>query len=184
MNGRPPVPEGSQLVPRDYPRVIVVSGRARGVDTAAQLRATQLRPLTDVEVIPANWSAGEMAGFHRNVDIVRRAMFLTAFWDGMSAGTVHSIVLARQKGISLTVYVGQQHLPTPSDESLPAAITRVYDELKRRRPSLPDYTPGPSETRLVLWTRQPEPERPAEAPKRATRRKASTKKQKETVGEH
>lgn len=173
-------------MPRSYPRVIVVSGGARGVDTAAQLRATQLRPMTDAEVIPADWAEGEMAGFNRNVDIVRRAMFLTAFWDGMSAGTVHSIVLARQKGIPLTVYVGQQHLPTPVDESLPAAITRVYDELKRRRPGLPDYSPGPQETRLLLWTRHPEPERAvaAEPPKRATRRKATTKQQKEAVGEH
>lgn len=93
----------AQFVTMLRPTTIVVSGGARGVDTAA-IAAAAGRGLA-TEVICANWRAfGRSAGYRRNVQLVNAVHGLVAFWDLQSRGTAHSIALARQRGIWLRVY--------------------------------------------------------------------------------
>ena len=78
-------------LPRD---TTVISGGARGVDTAAIGAARALG--MNCEIFPAQWEKfGKSAGFRRNIDIVAAADKVVAFWDGESKGTKLSIDLAR-----------------------------------------------------------------------------------------
>lgn len=96
---------------RDFPRLdevrayvaslpadtVIVSGGARGVDTAAvdEARRLGMRYI----VLPADWKTwGKRAGFMRNADIVAAADEIVAFWDGVSRGTRHTIALAEAAG--------------------------------------------------------------------------------------
>lgn len=96
---------------RDYPRLddvwefvatlpdtaTVVSGGARGVDTAAE-EAARARGLA-VEIFPADWNTyGKSAGFRRNADIVNAADEVVAFIYRNSKGASHSVELARRAG--------------------------------------------------------------------------------------
>ena len=80
---------------------VVISGGARGVDTAA-VDAAKARGLA-VEVFPADWSQGLGAGFARNHTIVQAATEVVAFWDGESRGTAHTIRTAQRNGKPVTV---------------------------------------------------------------------------------
>lgn len=88
---------------RDYPEVrrvaalvdlldsatTIVSGGARGVDTAA-VEAAKLRGLGTVVIRPGD--PGQIAGyFARNTAIVRSSDVVVAFWDGASSGTEDAI---------------------------------------------------------------------------------------------
>lgn len=82
---------------------IVVSGGARGVDTAAIEAANSQQ--RHVVVFPAQWQVyGNSAGMRRNALIVEECDELVAFWDGTSKGTAHSIELARKAGKPVTVF--------------------------------------------------------------------------------
>lgn len=73
---------------------VIVSGGARGADRLAERYARE----HDIElmVIPAEWDLlGKSAGFERNKRIVALADAVIAFWDGRSAGTQHTISLAK-----------------------------------------------------------------------------------------
>lgn len=81
-------------LPRD---TVIVSGGARGVDTAAvdEARVRGMRYI----VLPADWKTwGKRAGFMRNADIVEAADRIVAFWDGVSRGTPHTVRLAEAAG--------------------------------------------------------------------------------------
>lgn len=76
---------------------LVISGGAPGVDRTAIIEA-EGRGLP-VKVFPADWKRdGRRAGFIRNHTIVETADQVTAFWDGSSTGTAHTIQLARLAG--------------------------------------------------------------------------------------
>lgn len=96
-------------VVREYVRrlpeeVEVVSGGARGVDTAAEEEAHDRQ--MPVKVFPAEWDKhGKGAGFIRNRDIVKAADFVVAFWDGESRGTRHTIREAVRQGKPMDVFV-------------------------------------------------------------------------------
>lgn len=76
---------------------VVVSGGARGVDQRAEFVARQ-RDMP-VQIFKADWTRhGKSAGFRRNAQIVGYADKVVAFWDGKSAGTKHTIGLARIAG--------------------------------------------------------------------------------------
>jgi hypothetical protein len=76
---------------------VVVSGGARGVDTAAWL-AAQARGLRAV-VHLADWKKhGNAAGVIRNTAIVESCDEVIAFWDGESRGTADTIRKARAAG--------------------------------------------------------------------------------------
>jgi activating signal cointegrator 1 len=72
---------------------IIVSGGARGVDTAAEeaARAQHLQ----VVIFPAEKGKSPLL---RNHDIVAAADLVVAFWDGASTGTMHTVGLARKAG--------------------------------------------------------------------------------------
>lgn len=85
------------------PDTIVISGGARGVDRTVEYEARRIG--LEVEIWPANWNRyGKRAGFLRNQDIVNSADELIAFWDGQSRGTLHSVELARERGIPVRIY--------------------------------------------------------------------------------
>jgi len=91
----PNMEEVAQFVfeqPRD---TVIISGGAAGVDTVAIHEARRLR--MPYEVYPADWSRhGRRAGAIRNRTIVEKAEEIVAFWDGKSAGTEITILLARK----------------------------------------------------------------------------------------
>lgn len=102
---------------RDYPRLehvasyvnrlpmnaVIVSGGAKGVDTAAEMAAKARRMKT--VIYPADWDKhGKAAGFIRNQDIVNACDRLVAFSHNSSRGTAHSIQLARQAGKPVLVF--------------------------------------------------------------------------------
>jgi hypothetical protein len=84
---------------REYVRKLplgttIISGGARGVDSAAEEEAIALG--ADVAIFSADWEKlGRRAGFIRNQDIVNAAVRVVAFWDGESRGTKHTIDLTR-----------------------------------------------------------------------------------------
>ncbi|MEO7717725.1 MAG: SLOG family protein [Capsulimonas sp.] len=83
---------------RDWsgPITRIISGGARGVDTAAAryARAHEI-PLTEIR---ADWSLGRKAGPMRNREIVAASDFVLAFWDGASPGTRSTLTFAVQQG--------------------------------------------------------------------------------------
>lgn len=86
---------------------VVVSGGARGVDSVAVAEAERIG-LETIVFIP-NWKKhGKRGGIIRNTLIVESADMLVAFWDGQSAGTGSSILLAQEKGIPTDVYKAKE----------------------------------------------------------------------------
>jgi Predicted Rossmann fold nucleotide-binding protein involved in DNA uptake len=76
---------------------IIVSGGARGVDSAAE-SAARARGLQTI-IFPADWEAhGKGAGFIRNADIVANADMIVAFWLGKSKGTLDTVQKACRQG--------------------------------------------------------------------------------------
>lgn len=87
-------------LPKD---AVVVSGRGRGVDTAAEMRARE-RGLQTL-IFPADWARhGRQAGFLRNPLIVNACDQLVAFWDGESRGTADTLSLARRANKPIEVF--------------------------------------------------------------------------------
>ena len=77
------------------PTVVVVSGGALGVDTAAEKRATLRGLYTDIFF--ADWDQhGKKAGYLRNWEMIKTVDAVVAFWDGKSKGTKHSIDIAKK----------------------------------------------------------------------------------------
>jgi hypothetical protein len=88
-----------------HPNLTVVSGGARGADSAGANVAVALRIPTIIHL--PDWDRyGKSAGFRRNELIVADADMLLAFYaDGpRSKGTTHSVDLARKKGIPVHIY--------------------------------------------------------------------------------
>lgn len=77
--------------------VRVVTGGARGVDTAAEVAAMH-RALNCTIFEPDYEQHGRRAPLERNKLIVDECDRLVAFWDGKSTGTMHTVGLARKAG--------------------------------------------------------------------------------------
>jgi aspartate/methionine/tyrosine aminotransferase len=76
---------------------VIVSGGASGVDTWAENAAIEYG--LDVLIFKPDWKLhGKSAGMIRNAQIVEAADSVTAFWNGISAGTKNSIDRARKAG--------------------------------------------------------------------------------------
>jgi len=91
----------------------VVSGGARGVDTLAIALAKE-RALATQE-LEANWDRWAVAaGMFRNADIIAKADWVVAFWDGLakvSKGTLNTIRRARKAGLHVDVVRPDSELP-------------------------------------------------------------------------
>jgi hypothetical protein len=80
---------------------MIISGGAKGADSLAVEWATDYG--VPYLVFPALWHDPDTgvynkgAGFRRNVQIVDAADVVMAFWDGVSAGTKHTIDIAEQR---------------------------------------------------------------------------------------
>ena len=82
----------------------VISGGATGADSLAEAWANTNGIVTEVYL--PNWAKfGKRAGFIRNQDIISNSEACIAFWDGKSKGTLHSIELAKNKNIPITVII-------------------------------------------------------------------------------
>lgn len=80
----------------------IVSGGARGTDTLAERYGAE-RGLP-VEVVKPEWERfGKKAGPIRNIEIVKRADAVIAFWDGRSKGTASTIEITRMKNKRLII---------------------------------------------------------------------------------
>lgn len=83
----------------------IFSGGAKGADSLARKLANDLG-IEIVEILPDWDKYGKSAGFIRNKVIVGSSDELLAFWDGVSKGTQHSINLANQRGIPVSIIRG------------------------------------------------------------------------------
>jgi len=80
----------------------IVSGGAKGVDTFAEIWADE-NGLKKI-IYPAQWDKfGRSAGYRRNVDIVENADAILVFWKEGSAGTKHTIEIAKKEDKPLFV---------------------------------------------------------------------------------
>lgn len=74
---------------------VIISGGAKGADYLAEKFAKENN--IPIKVFLPDWDKyGKSAGFIRNKQIVNEADSVIAFWDGVSKGTTHSIMLAEQ----------------------------------------------------------------------------------------
>ena len=90
----------------------IISGGAKGIDSSARLYALRHQiPLP--EYLPDYQKYGRRAPLIRNIDIIRRADLVLAFWDGRSTGTVHVIRKCRETGVPYRVFM-QKTSPSPA----------------------------------------------------------------------
>src|SRR6185312_15053079 len=101
---------------------IIVSGGARGVDTAAEeaARAQHLQ----VVIFPAEKGKSPLL---RNHDIVAAADRVVAFWDGTSTGTMHTVGLARKAGKPAEIRRPESALPRASIRTI--SLTQPWASL-------------------------------------------------------
>ncbi len=64
----------------------IVSGGAKGIDTCAKQYAEK-NGINIVEILPQYEKYGRAAPLKRNVEIIKIADIVLAFWDGSSKGT-------------------------------------------------------------------------------------------------
>lgn len=81
----------------------IVTGGAEGPDTEA-LRWARALDYNVVTVLPNYPRYGRAAPLWRNVEMVRAADEVVAFWDRKSKGTRHAIDCATKRGRPLTIY--------------------------------------------------------------------------------
>ena len=89
--------------------LIIVSGGARGVDSLAEAWAD--RESIEKLIFPADWKGkGKGAGYIRNVDIIENSNLVLAIWNGESRGTLHSLILAKRKGLKIYLTLPELHV--------------------------------------------------------------------------
>lgn len=81
----------------------IISGGAKGADSLAR-RYAEEKNITITEFIPEWDKYGKSAGFKRNKLIIEQSDAIIAFWDGQSAGTAHSIRLAKEAGKNVYIF--------------------------------------------------------------------------------
>jgi hypothetical protein len=96
-----------QVMDRNRHRIqLIVSGGAKGADALAQEWAHSRG--VPCQVFHPKWQDehgrfDRSAGFKRNVDVIRNADEVLAFWDGQSPGTKHAIELARKRSKAVQI---------------------------------------------------------------------------------
>ena len=82
---------------------LIVSGGAKGADKLAELCAKN--HTIETLIFKPDWEVyGKRAGYMRNIDIIDSCDLVIAFWDGISAGTNHSIEYARKTNKEVIIY--------------------------------------------------------------------------------
>ncbi len=91
------------MLPKD---TIIVSGGATGADFWAEQAAKIYRLPKPIIFYPEWKKYGYGAGKIRNVQIVKEADLVIAFWNGVSKGTEHSIETARYLNKPVVTFIG------------------------------------------------------------------------------
>lgn len=82
----------------------IISGGARGIDQCAKLYAIKHNiPIT--EFLPNYSKYGRTAPLKRNIEIIKSADLVLAFWDGKSGGTKYVINNCKKMNVPVRVYV-------------------------------------------------------------------------------
>lgn len=90
----------SGYIPKDVNEI--VSGGARGIDLcAAKFAGKEKIKLT--EFFPEYKKYGRNTPLRRNLQIIKYADEVLAFWDGTSHGTLHVIEACKESGKKVTV---------------------------------------------------------------------------------
>lgn len=66
---------------------VVISGKARGIDTSA-IEWAKLNNIP-CEIYVPNWATGKQAGYVRNTLMAQKGDAVLVFWDGISGGSQH-----------------------------------------------------------------------------------------------
>lgn len=88
-----------------------ISGGATGVDTIAEKEFDRWNNYSKYGklkkfIFKANWEKyGKSAGARRNQEIVNKADYIVAFWDGKSKGTKITIDMAIKAGKPVDIYI-------------------------------------------------------------------------------
>lgn len=83
---------------------VLISGGARGVDTAAEKYA-DARNLPKLILRPDYEKYGKRAPLMRNMLIVQLSDLVIAIWDGKSRGTKYAIEYAKKMDIPVIIYL-------------------------------------------------------------------------------
>ena len=87
-------------IPKNCTRIY--RGGATGIERVAREAAQRLNiPIT--EYLPNYARFGRRAPLVRNIEIIRRADLVLAFWDMASRGSAHAITTCLQRGIPVKV---------------------------------------------------------------------------------
>lgn len=105
----------------------ILSGGATGVDACARRYAIS-RAIPYEEYRPDYRRYGRGAPLRRNLDIIKNADHVIAFWDGQSPGTSHTIMKCKELGIPCTVYRLHQPLITRTEALAFAKIAEAGRE--------------------------------------------------------
>lgn len=90
------------LLKNHLPNVIIISGGAKGVDTLAERFAKELNLQNDI--YKADWGKyGKSAGPKRNLEMVKNADGVIAFWDFKSRGTKTTIQFSKENNVNLKI---------------------------------------------------------------------------------
>lgn len=95
------VPNLDEYLPMDTTEI--VSGGATGVDTSAREYAVR-NQIKLTEFLPDYKRYGRGAPIVRNMEIIKHADLVLAFWNGKSRGTQHVIDECRRLGVPINVY--------------------------------------------------------------------------------
>lgn len=91
----------SKFLPKDTTEI--VSGGAKGIDTCAENYAKQKNIQVKI-FLPEYEKYGKAAPLKRNIEIVRYADMVLAFWDGKSRGTKFVIDKCKEMNKPFKVY--------------------------------------------------------------------------------
>jgi len=81
-------------ITRNCKEVIILSGTAKGADRLGEQWAKEKGHT--VERYPADWKKhGQVAGYLRNLEMLKKCDAVVVFWNGWSKGTRHVIIHAR-----------------------------------------------------------------------------------------
>ncbi len=82
----------------------IISGGAKGIDSCARDYALK-NHIKYTEILPEYIKYGRTAPLKRNIEIIKNADVVFAFWDGKSRGTKFVIETCRKLSVTVKVYM-------------------------------------------------------------------------------